>query len=115
VTPLLDAAATARLARLVTDDMLTEHHRELLLRALYRRRDARAQLPIGYATWAQWARDDPEPPALAQLLTCPWCASFWLGLGVVAARRLAPGLWGPLAKALAYSQAAGMAARITAE
>lgn len=52
----------------------------------------------------------PEPHPLGELVTCPWCCSMWIGLGVIAARRLAPRAWDPLARALVGSAAAGLLA-----
>lgn len=42
------------------------------------------------------------------VIDCPWCASLYIGLGMAAARRLVPGPWGVVARALAVSAAAGL-------
>lgn len=47
------------------------------------------------------------PDAIVELVECPWCLSFWVGAGVVAARRLAPRAWDPLATALTASAVTG--------
>src|SRR5688500_14758717 len=86
----IDALATARLARLVTEDTILDGPRDA------------------------WLRRHPETTRLGELATCPWCASVWLGAGVVLARRAAPGLWDPIARLLAASQVAGIAAAATA-
>ena len=48
----------------------------------------------------------------ADLESCPWCASVWIAVGVVIARRLFPRAWPVVARVLAYSAAAGHLARI---
>ena len=48
----------------------------------------------------------PEPPKLARLITCRWCAGVWIAAGVVGARSLAPRAWTPVARALALYDAA---------
>jgi hypothetical protein len=45
---------------------------------------------------------------VVELLDCPWCAGFWVSLGVLAARRSAPVLWRPVAEALAVSAVVGL-------
>lgn len=45
---------------------------------------------------------------IGELISCPWCSGFWVAVGVVVARRFVPRVWGPLAKALAFSSAAGI-------
>lgn len=49
-------------------------------------------------------RDNPW----GQVIDCPWCASLWVGLGIAAARRLAPRAWGVAAGALAVSAVSGL-------
>lgn len=44
----------------------------------------------------------------AQVIDCPWCSSLWVGLGIAAARRLAPRAWGVAAGALAVSAVSGL-------
>lgn len=44
----------------------------------------------------------------SKLIECPWCVSFWIGVGVVGARAVAPRQWQPLAKAFAFSAVAGI-------
>jgi hypothetical protein len=51
---------------------------------------------------------DRHPPKLAKLLTCPWCSSVWLGMGVLVLRKAAPKAWAPVAEGLAFSQVAGV-------
>jgi hypothetical protein len=83
---IIDCLATVRLARLITVDEGT---------------------PVVAArkiVTQDWATADWQ----TELAECPWCVSFWLGLAVVALRRLAPRWWRPVAFALASSQIAGM-------
>lgn len=66
----------------------------------------------------RWTDDDegasPASPAkwvhpkIAELLGCPWCAGFWISIGVVAARRVVPRAWDPVARVLATSAIAGI-------
>lgn len=44
---------------------------------------------------------------LGELISCPWCSSVWVAVGVVAARRYAPRVWRPVATILAGSAVAG--------
>lgn len=107
---LLDALATFRLVRLVTSDTITAEARDAVIRRAYARA-GRATKPFDGRPGA-WADDvvpnDPDPPKLATLVTCPWCAGFWVALAVTAARRWAPRSWALAAEALALSAAAGL-------
>jgi hypothetical protein len=98
VTPLVDLLAAYRITRLVTTDVLTEDLRE------------------AYCRWLE--RDvDPEESTERKLVTlvhCAWCASPYVTVGVLAARRLAPRLWGPVALVLASSAVIGLLAQADA-
>lgn len=82
---LVDAAATYRLTRLLTRDTFppTRRLREYVVR--------------------RWPK-----ASLSELAVCPWCVSFWIGAGVLAARMVAPDAWTLFALPLAYSAAAGL-------
>lgn len=80
LTLLIDALVVFRLTRLLIADKISEAPRERLAR-------------VG--------------PNAAYFTTCPWCVSWWMGCLVVAARRLAPKAWSPVAEALAFSGMAG--------
>jgi hypothetical protein len=85
---VLDALATYRLTRLVTDDTITEPIRHWL---------------------GGW---DPavlrvSRPRTWDFITCPWCTSVWIGAGVVALTALWPVEWAYGAAALAFSAVAG--------
>lgn len=82
---VIDALATHRLTKLVIDDYITEPLREKVYEKF----------------------GDPEDSKISYLVTCPWCVSIYTGLGVVAARSIAPKAWAPLAAALAYSSITG--------
>lgn len=109
---LLDALATFRLVRLVTSDTITAEARDAVIRRAYVRAGRSTAKPFDGRPGG-WADDvvpnDPDPPKLATLVTCPWCAGFWVALVVVAARRRAPRSWALVAEALALSAAAGLA------
>lgn len=121
-TEVVDALATYRLTRLVVTDSLLDEIRTGTLIWLGEecRRcdhviDAHSQPPgqpprctiIGCSC----ALYVPRHPKLAELLECPWCVSIWIAAGVVAARRIAPRLWGPIAALLAASTIAGVLSR----
>lgn len=90
---VLGAAATARLARLVTQDTIFENQRLRFVRSM----------------------DAGGHPKLAELAVCPWCISVWIGAGVaLAARRPGPA-YRLATSALAFSLAAGLAAEHGAE
>lgn len=108
---LWDAMATYRLTRLVIADVVLDGPRDQLVRWAYVR--AGVELPpMEPASWAGYAMADDDPPKLATLVTCRWCAGFWIAVLVVAARRLCPRLWAPLARALTYSAGAALLARL---
>jgi hypothetical protein len=104
---VLDALATYRLTRLATADVISEPVRQAVLRKVG------AEPPPG--------EDDPtaveivdsldDPPRLATLVTCRWCAGMWIAGGVAAARVLAPRQWDVAAKALSFSAVAVLLAR----
>lgn len=113
----LDALATYRLTKLVTHDTLTVEARESVIAGAYRRagreRWGREQLTDAADSHAPtWAEDvvpnDPDPPKLATLVTCPYCAGMWVAFGVVLLRRFIPRAWAPLAEALALSATTGV-------
>ena len=90
---LLGAAATTRLARLITRDSIFDTPRLRYLRAM----------------------DEAGHPKLAELAVCPWCISIWIG-GVVglAANRRVPG-YHLVTSALAFSLAAGVVNELGSE
>ena len=90
---LLGAAATARLARLVTRDSILDEPRLRYVRRM----------------------DRDGHPRLAELAVCPWCVSVWIGAGVaLAAHRRVPGYQLATA-ALAFSLAAGLVDELGAD
>lgn len=83
---VLGAAATARLARLVTRDTIFDTPRLRYVRKM----------------------DSTGHPKLAELAVCPWCISVWIGAAVaIAADRDLPG-YELATAALAFSMAAGV-------
>jgi hypothetical protein len=103
----VDVLAAHRLTRLVTADVITEPAREALLRWSYRRKGDTGQAPA--TGWTDYAEVDPDAPRLARLVTCRWCAGFYVAAAVVAARRWLPG-WHYVARVLATSSAAALLA-----
>lgn len=112
----LDALACFRITRLVTADVLTQAARGRFIAAAYEaagRREDNAppeDYPASTSWWDEVVQRDGDPPKLATLATCPWCASMYVAVAVVLARRVAPRAWGPLAKVLALSAASGIIA-----
>lgn len=106
---LVDAVAGYRLTKLVTDDEITAPIRDRVIETAYRRA-GREYGPVGGETWTDVTIVDPAAPKIATLITCRWCAGVWIGAGVVAARRLAPRAWQPLAEALSVAAAAALLA-----
>lgn len=81
----VDALATFRLTRLLTEDVITSPVREKILK-----------------------KYPPTEESWSYALTCPWCASVWAGLGVMAARRMFPAGWDAVATGLAASAVTGL-------
>jgi hypothetical protein len=90
---VLGAAATARLARLITRDSILDTPRLRYLQAM----------------------DKAGHPKLAELAVCPWCISMWIG-GVVAiaGHWRIPG-YRLATSTLAFSLAAGVVNELGAE
>lgn len=107
---LLDALSAYRLTRLITADTLLDGPRDAVVAWSYRRQGALMLAVSPAEGWSAFAMGDPDAPKLATLATCRWCSSVWIALGVVAARRLFPRAWPPLAEALAFSAGAALLA-----
>lgn len=118
---VIDALASYRATKLVVNDQLTAELRDAVVEAAYVSA-GRAYYASTQADWSEgvdlarpggWAElvaNDPDPPKLAYLVTCPWCSGAYVAAAVVVARRLVPRLWSPVAEALALSAAAGLIA-----
>jgi hypothetical protein len=87
-TVAVDAMASYRLTRLLISDGIADRPRSALTGSLRGRGNRK----------------------LVELIECPWCTGFWVAVGVVAARRLVPAAWDPVARILAFSAAAGLVA-----
>lgn len=107
---LLDALSAYRLTRLVTADTLLDGPRDAVVRWSYAHRSGANPAEAECDGWADFAMSDPHAPKVATLLTCRFCAGMWVSLAVVAARRLFPRAWPPLAEALALSAGAALLA-----
>lgn len=97
----VDMLAAARITRLVTTDTFPPVKRAR--EALLKRVDPRGVRKIKGA----------EPPALAELIECNWCAGFWISTAVVAARWRFPRLWGAVAPVWATSMVVGLVAGVS--
>jgi hypothetical protein len=104
---LVDVLATYRLTRLVTADVISEPARQAVLRRVG------AQPPEGADAHTAQAIVESldDPPRLATLVTCRWCAGMWIAAGVTLARLVAPQAWRPVARGLALSAGAVLIAR----
>lgn len=123
---ILDAIAAYRLTKLATDDVVTAPIRDRIIKRAYRRRYGVSppnflrespppdpyELPTGRYDWTAMAIDDLDPPKLATLVTCRWCASVHIAFGIIVARRVAPRWWPPIARAFTYASAAALLARL---
>lgn len=110
---LVECLAVYRLARLVTTDTIAEPARERIIEAAYMgagRAELYRPTAVVYG-WEHVVGQDADPPKLATLVTCRWCTSMWVALGVVFVARHLPG-WGPMADALALSAVASLLARV---
>ena len=76
---LIDALATYRGTRLVVEDQITEKVRNKI-----------------------WDHHPPDK-GIGYLITCPYCASIWVGGAITIAKWAAPGLSKPLRYGLALS------------
>ena len=109
---LVDVLAAYRITRLVTDDTITEPVRDRLLEHVYRN-DYWKDMAPPIQGWSEMARADEEPPRLAELLTCRWCAGFWVAAAVTAARRTAPDVWTPIADVFATGALVGFLSELS--
>jgi hypothetical protein len=108
---LTDVLATYRLTRLATVDVIAEPARRAVLRrtgAL----PADATVEEDPRVTQDVVEDLEEPPRLATLVTCRWCAGVWIAAGVSVARLVAPAVWDPVARGLALSAGAVLLARL---
>jgi hypothetical protein len=103
---LVDGLATYRLTRLATADIISEPARLAVLRRL------RGDTGPEDVTAVELVESLDDPPPLATLITCRWCAGVWIAAGVAAARLMAPKVWDPAARALALAASAALLARL---
>lgn len=82
---IVDSLATYRLTRLVTEDVIAAPVRDKI-----------------------FEKHPPHDRSWSYVLTCPWCSSVWIGIGVMIARKIVPSAWDPLAKGLAASAVTGV-------
>jgi hypothetical protein len=85
---LVDALASYRVTRLLVSDGIVDRQRHAVVDRLRRRGHRK----------------------LVELSECPWCIGFWVACGVVAARRVIPRTWAPVAQAFAFSAVSGLLA-----
>jgi hypothetical protein len=104
---LVDALATYRLTRLATADVISEPVRMAVLRRVGAEPAPGSDDP----TAQEVVEGLKDPPRLATLVTCRWCAGIWIAAFVAGARHLAPRTWQPAARGLALSAAAVLLAR----
>lgn len=105
---VVDGLAAYRLTRLATADVISEPWRRSAVDRLV---SNGSEEPAEGETAQEVVDAMAEPPKLARLLTCRWCAGMWIAAGVVGARTVAPRAWSPVARTLALSAAATLIAR----
>ncbi len=105
---LIDGLATYRLTRLATADVISEPVRMAVLRLVG------AEPPEGEEdpTAQEVVESLKDPPRLATLVTCRWCAGIWIAAGVTVARVAAPKAWQPIGRGLALSAGAVLLSRL---
>ena len=105
---VVDVLATYRLTRLATADVISEPARQAVLR--------RSGAEIGPEhvdlTAVEVVDALKDPPRIATLVTCRWCAGMWIAAAVTGARLAAPRFWKPVSRGLALSAAAVLLARL---
>jgi hypothetical protein len=106
----IDALAAYRLTRLVTADIVSEPFRRSIVGWLLGWSEE--QMASASPTAVEAVDAEAEPPKVARLITCRWCAGVWVAFGVAGARVAAPRAWDPAAKALALSAASALIARL---
>ena len=95
---VLDALACYRLTRLVVQDTITEPWRRWIVGN--KRSGARALSGEHIVMVAR--------PRVAEFITCPWCVSFWIAIGVVMLQTLTPTVCLYVTAILAFSAVAGI-------
>jgi hypothetical protein len=108
MTLLVDVLATYRLVRLATADVISEPVRM----AVVRRAGAEVPEEAAVVTAQEVVAEMDEPPKLATLVTCRWCAGVWIAAAVTGARLLAPKAWDVAARGLALSAGSVLLARL---
>lgn len=100
---ILDALACFRLTRLVVEDTITQPVRDRLIGRAY----ANGRNMDGTKM------EVAARPRLAELLSCPWCASPYVAVLIVALQTFAAGVCLYVSAVLAFSAVAGLLARLS--
>lgn len=99
--------AVFRLTALVVFDRVSMPVRDRIIRFSYRRSGASGYLrereERDMMDPTEVAQDDPDPPALAYLVTCWWCSSIYVSGLAVLLWWLVPDVWWPISAVLALS------------
>lgn len=103
LTVVLVALATYRLTHLVVSDTITKGPRE----TLQLRFEARKEKRSGTVTPDEWQS------SIAYLLSCPWCASIWVGGLVTLITALTVGVALPVLTWLTASAVTGFLSEVT--
>lgn len=67
--------------------------------------------PVANAREDLLDRFGPES-SVSELLTCPWCISFWIAFSCLGAKRAFPRTWNVIGNALALSCVAGLLSNV---
>lgn len=108
---LEDALAVYRLTRLATADTITEPARRSFVAGLIEAKHGPlSEDQRDAADTVELVKLTDDPPMLAVLITCRWCAGMWVAAGATVARAIAPRPWRTVARALTLASAAALVA-----
>lgn len=108
----VDALAVHRLTRLATADTITEPLRRELVTQLieFKQEHLLTADQQDAADAAELVAMTPDPPMLAVLVTCRWCAGVWITAAAMLLRWRRPRAWAAIARPLAVASASTLLA-----
>lgn len=108
----VDALAVHRLTRLATADTITEPLRWSLVADLivFKQQHQLTPTQDDAADAAELVALTQDPPKLAVLVTCRWCAGAWVTAAAMLLRWRRPRAWAAIARPLAVASASTLLA-----